>query len=121
MSLDLSRFTVEEVFQTELHKEQKSHNECAVKHFLQAVKCGEYPCRYPLEDRWSSTQPPYTFTCLQLMAHFREFVKKSGLSSNVESMKSLGWALKRYPGFVETFDCKPVKYVLKVDDEVKEQ
>ena len=120
MSLDLSRFTVEEVFQTELHKEQKSHNECAVKQFLQAVKCGEYPCRYPLEDRWS-TQTPYTFTCLQLMAHFREFVKRSGLSSNVESMKSLGWALKRYPGFVEKFDCKPVKYVLKVDDEVKEQ
>ena len=41
MSLDLSRFTVEEVFQTELHKEQKSHNERAVKQFLQAVKCGE--------------------------------------------------------------------------------
>ena len=55
------------------------------------------------------------------MAHFREFVRKSELSSNVDSMKSLGWALKRYPGFVEKYDCKPVKYVLKVDDEVKEQ
>ena len=120
MSLDLSKFTVEEVFQTELHKEQKSHNECVVKQFLQAVKCGEYPCRYPLEERWSA-QTPYTFTCLQLMSHFREFVRKSGLSSNVDSMKSLGWALKRYPSFVEKFDCKPVKYVLKVDDEVKEQ
>ena len=85
MSLDLSGFTVEEVFQTELHKEQKSHNECAVKQFLQAVKCGEYPCRFPLEDRWS-THTPYTFTCLQLMAHFREFVRRSGLSSNVDSM-----------------------------------
>ena len=120
MSLDLSRFTVEEVFQTELHKEQKSHNECAVKQFLQAVKCGEYPCRYPLEAR-CSTQTPYTFTCLQLMAHFREFVHRSGLSSNVDSMKSLGWALKRYPDFVDKFDCKPVKYVLKVDDEVSQE
>ena len=43
------------------------------------------------------------------------------LATNVDSMKSLGWALKRYPGFVEKFDCKPVRYVLKVHDEVKEQ
>ncbi len=54
------------------------------------------------------------------MAHFREFIRKSGLATNVDSVKSLGWALKEYPGLIEKFDSKPVKYVVKVDDDVKD-
>ena len=116
MNLDLSKFTVEEVCQTELHKEQKSHSECAVKQFLEAAKCGEYPCVYPLE-RYA--EQPFTFTCLELMAHFREFIRKSGLATNVDSVKGLGWALKKYPGLIKKFDSKPVKYVITIDDDVK--
>ena len=89
-----------------------------VKQFLQAAKSGEYACRYPLDSE-TGHQAPFTFTCLQLMAHFREFIRKSGIATNIDSVKGLGWALRKYPGLVEKFECKPVKYVLKVDDDVR--
>ena len=94
MLLGLKGYNVHEQYQTELHTEQKSHNECALKCFLMAVKSGEYRC-WQMVDGFSSssTTKNNTYTSLQLMAHFRDFLKISGLHTNIESVKSLGWAL----------------------------
>ena len=64
----------------------------------------------------SSTTKGNTYTSLQLMAHFRDFLKISGLHTNIESVKSLGWALKKYPAYVQKLDGRAAKYVLQVDE-----
>ena len=52
------------------------------------------------------------------MGHFKEFIKQSGLYTNVESIKSLGWALKKYPAYVRKVDGRAAKYVIEVDGDV---
>ena len=96
MTLDLANFNVHEPYQTQLHHEQKSHNECALKCFLEAARCGEYLLEGP---NCSSTPQTvkYVFTSLDLLSHFKRFIQMSGLHTNIESIKSLGWALKKYP------------------------
>ena len=119
MSLDLSGFNVDEPYVTNLHNEQRSHNECAVRQFLIAAVSGEYPCRYAIgADRVDAR--PFTFTCLQLHAHFKEFLRQSGLATTVDNVKSLGWALKRYPDLIRKLNCKPIKYAIKVNNELLE-
>ena len=119
MSLDLSGFNVDEPYATNLHNEQRSHNECAVRQFLIAAVSGEYPCRYASgADRVDAR--PFTFTCLQLHAHFKEFLRQSGLATTVDNVKSLGWALKRYPDLIRKLDGKPIKYAIKVTNELLE-
>ncbi|MBP59914.1 MAG: hypothetical protein CMJ62_00185 [Planctomycetaceae bacterium] len=117
MLLDLAGYNVHEPYQTELHSEQKGHNECALKCFLIAVKSGEYRCS-PFADGYfsSTTGKPNTFTSLQLMTHFRDFIKQSGLHTNIESIKSLGWALKKYSAYVQKLDGRAAQYVLQVDE-----
>ena len=118
MLLDLKGYNVHEPYQTELHTEQKSHNECALKCFLMAVKSGEYRC-WQMVDSFSSDSSPSkknTYTSLQLMTHFRDFLKQSGLHTNIESIKSFGWALKKYPAYVQKLDGRAAKYVLQIDD-----
>ena len=116
MMLDLANFNVHEPYQTQLHHEQKSHNECALKCFLEAVKSGEFRCAVFCDE--DDHREAHTFTSLQLMAHFKDFNKQSGLYTNIESIKSLGWALKKYPAYVRKVDGRAAKYVIEVDGDV---
>ena len=116
MTLDLAKFNVHEPYQTQLHHEQKSHNECALKCFLEAVRSGEFRCVAPWNE--DGHRESNIFTSLQLMGHFKEFIKQSGLYTNVESIKSLGWALKKYPAYVRKVDGRAAKYVIEVDGDV---
>ena len=116
MTLDLANFNVREPYQTQLHNEQKSHNECALKCFLEAVRSGEFRCAVLCED--VSQRESNIFTSLQIMGHFKEFIKQSGLYTNIESIKSLGWALKKYPAYVRKVDGRAAKYVIEVDGDV---
>ena len=42
MEMDISAYKPQAFMETELHKEQQSQNECALKSFLQAAQSGEY-------------------------------------------------------------------------------
>ena len=64
----------------------------------------------------SSTTKRSTFTSLQLMAHFRDFLKQICVHTNIESVKSLGWALRKYPAYVHKLEGRAAKYVLLVDE-----
>merc|ERR1712079_87343 len=97
--LTLKGYKVHEPYQTELHTEQKSHNECAFKCFLMVAESGEYRC-WQMGDSFSSdsnSSKKNIYTSLQLMTHFRDFLKQSGLHTNIESIKSLGWAPQKVP------------------------
>ena len=50
------------------------------------------------------------------MTYFRAFLKQSGLHTNIESIKSLGWDLKKHPAYVQKLDGRAAKYVLQIDD-----
>ena len=119
MLLALKGYNVHEPYQTDLHSEQQSHNECALKCFLIAVKTGEFRCSPMFECNscaaGSIADKSRTYTSLQLMAQFREFLRQSGLHSTIDSAKSLGWALKKYPAYVQKLDGRSARYVLQVD------
>ena len=118
MTLDLANFNVHEPYQTQLHREQKSHNECALKCFLEAVRSGEYGCWVDCDE--DDHRKAYTFTSLQLMAHFKEFIRQSGLYTNIESIKSLGWALKKYPAYVRKVDGRAARYMIEFEADTGE-
>ena len=89
MRMDLARFHVGDVPRTELFCEQRGHNECVVKHFLEQVKSGEYSLGYP--------PGRHDFTALQIFEMIKGFAAASGTHLNVDSAKSLGHMLsKRY-------------------------
>ena len=58
MSLDLSRFNVDDPVRAPLFEEQRSHNECVVEQFLEQVKSGEYPLWGGEEGCANSCAPP---------------------------------------------------------------
>ena len=105
MTLDLANFNVHEPYQTQLHHEQKSHNECALECFLEAVRSGEFRCAGVCDgvDQTNS----HIFTSLELLGHFKEFIKQSGLYTTIESIKSLGLALKKYLASVRQLKAEP--------------
>ena len=114
MTLDLTKFNVHEPYQAQLHHEQKSHNECALQCFLEAARCGEYLLEGPNYSFTSQTMK-YVFTSLDLLFHFKRFIQMSGLHTNIESIKSLGWALKKYPNYVQKQAGRTAKYVIEID------
>ena len=113
MTLDLANFNVHDPYQTQLHHEQNSHNKCALKCFLEAVRSGEFRCAVFCDD--ASQIDSHMFTHLQLMGHFKEYIKQSGLYTNIESTKGLGWALKKYPTYVRKVEGRAAKYVIEVN------
>ena len=52
------------------------------------------------------------------MQHCKEFIKKSGLYTNIESIKSLGWALNKYPTYVCNVEGRAARYSIEVDGDV---
>ena len=118
MTLDLAKFNVHEPYQTQLHHEQKSHNECALKCFLEAARCGEYLLEGPTCIPTPQTVK-YVFKSLDLLSHFKRFIQMSGLHTNIESIKSLGWALKKYPNYVQKQADRTAKYVIEIDRSVR--
>ena len=53
-------------------------------------------------------------TSLQLLEHFRRYLDKSGLCSSIDNIKSLGWAVKRYPEMVQQLDeGRCVRYAIR--------
>ena len=59
------------------------------------------------------------FTSLDLLFHFKRFIQMSGLHTNIESIKSLGWALKKYPNYVQQLADWTAKYVIEIDRSVR--
>ena len=88
----------------------------ALSSAFEAVRSGECRCVAPWNE--DGHRESNIFTSLQLMGHFKEFIKQSGLYTNVESIKSLGWALKKYPAYVRKVDGRAAKYVIEVDGDV---
>jgi hypothetical protein len=109
MSLDLADFRVNTPHQTALHKEQKSHNECALKSYVSAFQNDELPwqqqCTNDRDER-------IEMTAKQLFENLREFVRRAGLQTNIDSMKSLGWAAKR-TATVRTVPGRSVQYIIE--------
>ena len=99
-------------------RNNKSHNTCAVTEFLSATISGEFSFRNSAvfndifiskHDCYSES---YTCTALQVMDLFKDFIRRSGLATNVDSVKSLGWALKKYPDMIEKIDGRLVRYII---------
>ena len=42
MQMDISEFKPQALYETDLHREQQSQHECALKAFLEAAQSGEY-------------------------------------------------------------------------------
>ena len=94
MCLDLSNFHVDEPLRTQLFEEQRSHNECALKRFLEDVQSGEYVLK---ENELPLPAGKHTFKTVELFGHLRRYVQETGVYSSVDSTMSLGHALKGYP------------------------
>lgn len=115
MQLDISEFKPQNMYETDLHREQQAANECALKAFLVAIRSREYDVNsYPFPATTTKDLKTCIFTSLQLLEHFKRYLQLSGLSSGIDNIKSLGWALKKYPDFVRKLDeGKCVKYAVQ--------
>ena len=85
---------------------RQSRHECALKAFLEATQSGEYTfAEYGVSMPGVGETPGWRYlTSLQLLEHFRRYLEKSGLCSSIDNIKSLGWAVKRYPELVQKLD-----------------
>ena len=106
MQMDISEFKPQALYETDLHREQQSQHECALKVFLEATQSGEYTfAEYGVTMPDVGNKPGWRYlTSLQLLEHFRRFLEKSGLCSSIDNIKSLGWAVKKYPELVQKLD-----------------
>ena len=94
MCLDLSGFNVDDPVRTPLFEEQRSHNECVVKQFLEQVRSGEYPLWFREEDL-HPLRGEHSFTAMELFGRLQVFATKTGAHLNVDSAKGLGHALSK--------------------------
>ena len=97
MCLDLSNFHIDEPLRMRLFDEQRSHNECALKRFLEDVQSGEYVMR---DHDVPLSAGKHTFKTIELFGHLRRYEQETGVYSSVDSTMSLGHALKGYPELV---------------------
>ena len=106
MQMDISEYKPQALYETDLHREQQSQHECALKVFLEATQSGEYTfAEYGVTMPDVGDKPGWRYlTSLQLLEHFRRFLEKSGLCSSIDNIKSLGWAVKKYPELVQKLD-----------------
>ena len=52
---------------------------------------------------------------IQLLEHFRRYLGQSGLCSSIDNIKSLGWAVRKYPELVHKLEeGRLVKYAIKI-------
>ena len=103
MRVDLARFHVGDVPRTELFREQRGHNECVVKQFLEQMKSGEYSLGYP--------PGRHDFTALQMFEMIKGFAAASGAHMNIDSSISLGCVLsKRYASEASKLSGRIAKY-----------
>lgn len=117
MSLDITHFNVDDPVRTSLFEEQRSHNECVVKQFLEQVRSGEYRLRQcDGEDPFASRlQGEHTFTATQLFGRLKTFAADTGAYLNVDSAKSLGHALsKQYAAMAPKVPGRIAKYRVQV-------
>ena len=109
MELDISEFKPQNMYETDLHREQQAESQCALESFFIAIRSGEYDVNsfpFPAGDSKTSV-----FTSLQLLEHFKRYLQQSGLCSGIDNIKSLGWAIKKYPEHVTKLsEGKCVKY-----------
>ena len=117
MLMDISDFKPQTLYETDLHREQQAQHECALKAFLGAVQSGEYSFAehsISMPGLGESKQGWRYLTSLQLLEHFRRYLDKSGLCSSIDNIKSLGWAVKRYPEMVQKLDeGRCVRYAIR--------
>ena len=106
MQMDISEFKPQALYETDLHRGQQSQHECALKAFLEAAQSGEYAfAEYGVAMPDVSGKPGWRYlTSLQLLEHFRRYLEKSGLCSSIDNIKSLGWAVKKYPELIARLD-----------------
>ena len=112
MRLDLTRFHVEEPPRTALFREQRSHNECAVKLFLEQVKSGEYPLRIDVER----ARGEHLFTALELFGHMKTFASETGATLSVESAKSFGHLISKQYVALKVEGLRVAKYRVQICD-----
>ena len=117
MLMDISDFKPQTLYETDLHREQQAQHECALKAFLGAAQSGEYSFAensISMPGFGESKQGWRYLTSLQLLEHFRRYLDKSGLCSSIDNIKSLGWAVKRYPEMVQKLDeGRCVRYAIR--------
>ena len=116
MLMDISDFKPQTLYETDLHREQQAQHECALKAFLQAAQSGEYSfAEHSISMLGLGEKQGWRYlTSLQLLEHFRRYLDKSGLCSSIDNIKSLGWAVKRYPEMVQKLDeGRCVRYAIR--------
>ena len=83
MLLDLTDFRVDEPPETDLYKEQRSHNECALKRFLLDAASGAYPVYAHAEFAADRLHGEQRFTAHQLFTHLKKYMADTGAQSNI--------------------------------------
>jgi len=110
MRLDISNFRPQNLYKTDLHREQMSQNQCVLKSFLEELISGEYiPCLSLDSNR------KLIFTSQELFDEFKHYQQATGLVSTLDNVKSIGWQLKKYPHLIRKSDesGNRVKYIIK--------
>ena len=111
MRLDLSHFHVGDVPRTELFREQRGHNECIVKLFLEQVKSGEHSIR----RGFGMPNGADTFTANEIYDFLKTFSQETGLFMNIDSSISLGCVLsKKYATEAPKIPGRVARYRLQI-------
>ena len=115
MLLDLTDFRVDEPPETDLYKEQRSHNECALKRCLLDAAAGAYPVYGHADFAAERLQGEQRFTSHQLFAYLKKYMADTGAQSNIDSVMSLGHSLnKNFSDLAPRAEGRLTKYRLQV-------
>jgi len=99
----------EEIPCTALFREQQSHNECILKHFLKQVRSGEYPLVV------EHVQGECTLSAREVYERLRAFSHDTGLYMNLDSSIAVGCALAhKYAALAPKVPGRVPKYRLQV-------